>query len=119
MAMSEKIKIFLLGAIVALLAVVIFGRSSLTTPVAHAADGTAYGDGILAVASGDNLYLINTATKNIAYYNNKSSKFSLRAGRYYKYDIGLVDENKDGGITVKDAQKAAEGAADEIRKLEK
>ncbi len=123
MVMAEKIKLFLLGVIVALLAVAVFGNhktpdlSSLGLPAAVASD-TASGDGVLAVASGDNLFLINTATKNLAFYSYKSSKFSLRAGRYYKYDLGLVDELRDGGISVKDAKKAADDGAKELRKLD-
>lgn len=123
MAMNEKIKIFLLGMAVAFLAVITFELCGNNTrnpliPSAHAADVAVAGDGTMAIAANDNLYLINTATKNIAYYSYKNAKWTLRGGRYYKFDLGLMDEFRDGGIPVKDAKKTSDDDAKSIRSLD-
>ncbi|MDR0867700.1 MAG: hypothetical protein LBP75_04390 [Planctomycetota bacterium] len=92
MKTTEAVKLFLLGAVVTLLLLVVL-KDGL--PAAYA-DQAASSGGIVAitadVGNGGNkkvgLFLIDAASKQIGYYiADDHNKFSLVAGRSYQYDL--------------------------------
>jgi hypothetical protein len=100
----DQVRIFLLGVIATLLAVIAFRPS---TQEARADTGSS--DGIIAVAApqSSSLYLVNTKDKTIAHYENGSSNFKLKAARFYQYDLQIFDKSGKT-LSVDDAKDQAE-----------
>lgn len=105
---DEKVKIFLLGMVTALLTIIALrpdGSQSL-----HASDGYGMGagaDGVFALTGPENatLFLVDTNNKQIAQYSMEPGHFSLRRARHYAQDLKIYDDGQKGGITVKKAEE--------------
>ena len=113
MSHAEWIRVFLLGMLVALVGCLVVTRS----------DGRAYAEaaaergGLMAVASSDRLFLIDTGGKQIAAYMDDGTGFHLRGARYYAHDFSIYDlyDRRIVGnnirLTVKDAIEATKAYA--------
>jgi hypothetical protein len=102
MKTSETVKIFLLGMIVAFLAVIALRPQDNSALAAGGADR----DGALMGLTGDkeaSLFLVDPVNKQIAQYSIKNNNFSLRGARSFKHDLSIMEANNQGGISVKDA----------------
>ena len=71
------------------------------------ADGGVAAGGLIAVASADHLFLIDTTNKQIAQYTVDNVGFNLIGARYYKYDMEIYDKRDSRRASVTDARKLA------------
>lgn len=104
---SDAIKIFLLGAITALLAVIALRPA--TTEV-RAADGMAASAGGLMAVTGPRdaaLFIIDPTNKYVSQYAIDSTGFSLRGARYFKHDLYIRELKRKGRFSVDDAEQFA------------
>ena len=115
MKTSDAVRMFLLGAAVALLAVIAFrpGEQSAQAQMAGAPAGNLIaltGAGPREQAS---LYLIDPAKQTLAFYTAKdNAPFSLRGVRWFKDDLSIFytgdkDPFNNGGISTKEAEALA------------
>lgn len=103
----DYVKVFLLGMIAAFLGVLAFQDNS---PGIAFAEGGGSANGLIAVTGPEkaSLFLVDTGTQHIAHYNNNTGgRMKLRDGRLYKYDLGIEDDGRSAGYTVKEAEKMA------------
>ena len=98
------VKSVLLGALVALMAVLVF-RSG-PTPIAKAEGASS--DGYMAVGVGEDLYLIDTKNQRIAQYfvSKSDGRMRLRGARNIEFDFKVDKEEGDPkGLTFEDMYK--------------
>ena len=108
MKTADAVKIFLLGMVTAFLAIIAFRPQSA---ISFAADSGRAGDLIAVAAATQNqavLFLIDTASKQIAQYAVDNQRFSLRGARHYGYDLAIEEASQPGGIDLKNAKKLAQ-----------
>jgi hypothetical protein len=107
---GEVVKIFLLGMIVAFLAVIALRPQDNSALAAGGADR----DGALMGLTGDkeaSLFLVDPVNKQIAQYSIKNNNFSLRAARSFKHDLSITEVNNQGGLSVEKAEDEARKSA--------
>lgn len=115
MKTSESMKMFLLGLVVALLAVIALRSDS---GVATAADSGGSGNLVALAQSSKNaamLFLVDMQTRHIAVYMAEDNKFAFQAARSFRYDLGITEA--DGRkISVADAKKLYDRSREEDAK---
>lgn len=97
---ADWVKAFLLGVIAALLAVVVFSRTSGPGTTVLAADGgggrmMGSAEGVICLlGEDDHLFIVDARNKRILAYDYKSSsgEILLKAGRNYAYDLRVPDD---------------------------
>jgi len=86
------------------------------------AEAAAERGGLMAVASSDRLFLIDTGGKQIAAYMDDGTGFHLRGARYYAHDFSIYDlyDRRIVGnnirLTVKDAIEATKASRKEYER---
>ncbi len=105
---ADAAKLFLLGMITALLAVIAFRPNQAATYAGTGGVGNA--GGLIAVTGEEKgtLFLVDPVNKYVAQYAVDNARFSLRGARYFKQDLYIRDENRRGGIPVEMAEKMAQ-----------
>ncbi|MBN1257815.1 MAG: hypothetical protein JXA52_08935 [Planctomycetes bacterium] len=92
----EKLKIFLLGAITVLLAVLVFGNSPVQVERAIAADSAGMSvEGLLAMLGENNdLFIIDARNQRLAVYDfsKSSGRITLKAARNFSNDLRVNKE---------------------------
>ena len=115
----EAVKMFMMGLLVAVLAVIAFRA----TPDVNAYEGGASSGTFIALTSNSNngrtsvLYLIDSENKFISLYGYDDSQFQFRASRYYGFDMGIVDMNMRRGLGVDEAKEWMENSIEEMERL--
>lgn len=110
---KESIKIFLLGAIVALLAVAVLKSyyGSNGNMLLAADSGT--GNGLIVVTMGsdnEEILVVDSVNHRMAVYDYDSSKIKLKAARNMEYDLKIEKDLSDrSGLSYDEIKKMATG----------
>ena len=103
---ADVIKIFILGAITALLLVRAFDTKA--EALDSVGSKTAIADHVIVKAVADaretHLFLIDPNSFHIAHYSLKAGRLGLRNARYYRYDLGIHELSQDGSLSVSEAR---------------
>ncbi|MHC4870868.1 MAG: hypothetical protein ACYTFY_03390 [Planctomycetota bacterium] len=108
----DMAKAFLLGIIVALLAVIAFKPAvSGSGNSLIAAEGGSSANGMIVVGlSGDTVAIMDAVNKRLAIYSYTSSKLKLKAARNLEYDLKVEKElSSSKGYTYDQIKKLATG----------
>lgn len=108
---ADLVKVFLLGMITALLAVIALKPGGGEAQAAAGGiGGPVMGNGIMALTAPEEgvLYLVDPVNKYIAQYDLSNSRFSLRSARYFENDLRIKEASDKGGMSVNEAEREAE-----------
>ncbi len=110
MKSTDVVKIFLLGVVTALLAVLVFSPSRSITLAGDAGGAVSQMGDLMAVAvSGEDatLFLIDPVNKQLAAYNYGGDELNLNGARHYSQDLLLEYASSNRGMTVEEARETA------------